>query len=62
MFQENSLDSIFSGDREEEAQEDTYGNHADSIFSGGGEDEAYDEQRKEPAYYAAGADTGNPQA
>ena len=40
MFQENSLDSIFSGDREEEAQEDTYGNHADSIFSGGGEDEA----------------------
>ena len=55
-------DNASGKDREEEAQEDTYGNHADSIFSGGGEDEAYDEQRKEPAYYAAGADTGNPQA
>ena len=42
-------------------RENEYGNHADPIFFGGGKDETYDEKREKPAYYAAGADSGNPQ-
>lgn len=38
------------------------GTHADQVFPGSSKDKAHDEQREEPAYHAAGSDSGDPAA